>query len=133
MGIKSLFLTLGGCCLIGTGVWFAAEATSFVDDARHSEGVVVRVVAERGARGSKLYHPVVQFRPANQTETIEFTADPGLWPGLHEAGDSVTVAYRLEEPMDARVESFWMLWFLPLICGLFGFLCLVAGWKTREK
>jgi hypothetical protein len=130
--LKSLVLTVGGLCLLATGGWFAADSVRFLDGAERAAGVVVRIVAKRGVRGAKLYHPVVRYQPGNGTVQVEFTARPGLFPAIFAAGDRVTVAFRAEDPDGARIVSFWMLWFLPLVCALLGAACLFAGWHTAR-
>lgn len=43
------------------------------------------------------------------------------------------MAYDPDDPDDARIVSFWMLWFLPGVMILFGLACLYAGRHTMTK
>ena len=126
-------LVIGGLALICVGVWFGVANFRFVQEAQRAPGEVVKIVAERGARGMKLYHPVVRFQAAGGGTDILFKAKPGLWPSPFDAGDEVEVAYDPDDPEGARIVSFWMLWFLPGISILSGLACLFAGRDTYRK
>lgn len=126
-------LLAGGVLLVLGGLWFAQVNYDFLQGAERAPGEVVEVVAKRGVRGATLYYPVVRFRPRSRDEAVEFTAKPGLWPGLFEAGEVVAVAYRPAEPADAKIVSFWMLWFLPAVTVLFGLACIYAGLDIARR
>jgi hypothetical protein len=129
--LKSLFLVLGGVCLLGTGGWFAVDSICFLERSHRAPGVVVRVVAKRSARAT-LYHPVVRYHPVDHP-TVEFTAGPGLWQSLFEVGGRLEVGYRHTDPANARVVSFWTMWLLPIATALFGAACLFAGWHNFKR
>ena len=131
--LTGYFLLVGGVAMIFTGAWFAIADARFVLRAERVTGDVVDIVGERSARGMTLYHPVVRFRPDGNGGYVVFTAEPGLWPSPFAAGDRVTVAYDADDPDDAVIVSFWMLWFLPLATVLFGAGCIVAGRDTLRK
>ena len=131
--LTGAFLLVGGVSLIIAGVWIFVATTQF---ARHSErvpGLVMEVVGERGARGSKLYYPIVRYRPHDRGSSVVFKAKPGLWPSPFSVGDNVTVAYKEDDPDDAKIVSFWTLWFLPGVLVVFGLACLLAGRQTLRK
>lgn len=131
--LNAAVLLAGGAALVAGGVWFGYAHYDFLRDSERAPGQVVEVVAKRGVRGTTLYHPVVRYRLRSRDSDIEFTARPGLWPGLFEAGEAVTVAYRPDEPEAAKLVSFWMLWFLPAVMVLFGLACLYAGRDVLRK
>lgn len=116
------------------GMWFTYAHYDFLQQSERSPGTVVEIISERGARGMPLLYPVVEFFPEDRDEEIVFRARPGLWPSPYEVGDHVLVAYDSIDPADAKIVSFWMLWFLPVVMMLFGGACVFAGWHTlREK
>lgn len=127
---KASFLVLGGATLLFTGMWFVMDSARFLDGAERTTGKVVDIATKRGSRGMNLHHPVIRYQPAETSTVVEFTARPGLWPSPYRKGDLVEVAYHASSPQDARVVSFWMLWFLPVVTILFGVCCLFAGWHT---
>ena len=96
-------------------------------------GTVIEVVGERGAKGTKLYHPLVRYEPAPGGASVTFKAEPGMWPSPFDVGDAVTVAYDQDDPSDANIVSFWTLWMLPLTLLAFGLGCLIAGRHTLIK
>jgi hypothetical protein len=75
----------------------------------------------------------VRFRPDARGGTVTFKAKPGMWPTPFDVDDRVTVAYDPLDPDDARLVSFWMLWFLPLVTALVGGACVYAGHDTLRK
>lgn len=130
--LQSLFLLLGGIAMIVAGSWIATSNAGFVLAAQRAPGIVVDL-SKRRVRGATLYHPVVRFRPAAFETPVQFTAQPGLWPSPFDVGDEVTVLYDNADPADARIESFWTLWFLPLATALLGAACLFAAWDIRRR
>ncbi len=127
------FLIVGGVALLLAGAWFGFANITFLQKADRAPGVVTEIVGQRGARGAMLYYPVVRFQPSGRSTGIVFKAKPGLWPSPFDTGDRVVVAYDPDDPDDARIVSFWMLWFLPGIMILFGLGCLFAARDTMKK
>ena len=130
--LSAAFLLIGGLALIVTGAWFAIDNARFIDGAHRAHGIVEDVVGRRGARGQMLYYPVVRYRPAGGDEIV-FTAKSGLWPSPFNVGDPVTVAYQPTGSDNAKIVSFWMLWFLPGAVLIFGIGGVFAGWHTLKK
>lgn len=127
-------LLVGGVALVLTGLWFVTANANLLRHAERAPGEVVDIVEERGARGAKLYYPVVRYRPRQQDASITFKATPGLvWASPFDVGERVTVAYKEGDPEDAMIVSFWMLWFMPVILMVFGAGCLFAGRQTLAK
>lgn len=74
---------------------------------------------------------MVRFHPNDATSPIEFTGGASPWESLYVPGERVDVAYQVADPADARIRSFWMLWFLPVLAALFGASCGLAGCYER--
>ena len=53
--------------------------------------------------------------------------------GLDEQTLLVEVAYDREDPKQAKIVSFWTVWFVPLVLALFGVACLFAGTHTVRQ
>jgi len=115
------------------GAWFVDAHFSFLRQSDRSQGTVIEMISERGARGMTLLYPLVQFWPENADEQIVFRAQPGLWPSPFATGDVVTVAYNPDQPVDAKIISFWTLWFLPAVMILFGGACIFGGRHTLQN
>ena len=115
------------------GAWFVYAHFDFLQQSERSQGTVVEIISERSARGMELLYPLVQFWPENAGEQIVFRARPGLRPSPFETGDLVVVAYNPNHPAEAKIVSFWTLWFLPAVMILFGAACVFAGRHTLCK
>ena len=122
-----------GVIMALAGAWFVYAHIDFLRQTERSQGTIVEMISERSARGMPLLYPVVQFSPENWGEQIVFRARPGLWPSPFEVNDLVVVAYDANQPADAKIVSFWMLWFLPAVMILFGGACVFAGRHTLQK
>lgn len=131
--LSAAVLLVGGVALCLTGIWITVANVDFLRHSKRAPGVVVEIVGERGAKGTKLYHPVVRYHPPAEGANVMFKAEPGMWPSLFDVGDGVTVAYREDDPEDAKIVSFWMLWFLPATIISFGVGCLIGGRHTLVK
>jgi len=130
---SAAFLIMGGLAMLFVGAWFGIANMNFVNQAERAPGIVTKIVGARGARGMMLYYPIVQFQPIERSASFVFKAKPGLWPSPFDNGDQVVVAYDADNPDDARIISFWMLWFLPGATILLGLGCLLAGRDTLRK
>lgn len=131
--LSAAFLTVGGVALFVAGLWFGISDFTFLRKADRAPGVVIEIVGKRGARGAMLYYPVVRFRPSGASTGIVFMAKPGLWPSPFDTGDRVVIAYHPNDPDDAKIVSFWMLWFLPGVMILSGMACFWAARDTFKK
>ena len=112
------------------GIWFMANAMIFLDTSLRVDGTVVALERKRNAKGFDTYHPVVQFMPTEPPEIVEFTSRFGIWPSPFAVSDSVEVAYDPTDPTRARINSFWTIWFLPMLLVVFGSACGLAGYHT---
>lgn len=119
--------------MIGVGIYFTTSHIKFVHSAERTTGVIIEILSKRTAKGTKLYNPIVRYQPLEYEGSIQFTARPGLWSWLYKVGEEVTVIYYIDNPHEAKIKSFWMLWFLPLITMLFGLMCLFVGWHSWQK
>lgn len=131
--LKAVVLVLGGLALGGAGVGFVLAHIAFLDSAQRVPGEVVAIARERGVRGMPLHFAIVRYRPPGSPEPLEFKAKPGLWPLPFSVGQGVVVAYDPGDPADAKIVSFWTLWFLPAAMVALGIACAVAGRLTWMK
>jgi hypothetical protein len=122
-----------GLALVFGGVWLVIGNANFIRHAERAPGTVIKVVGERGVRGT-MYYPVVRYRPRRDGASVAFKAKPGLlWASPFDVGERVTVAYDEADPQDAKIVSFWTLWLMPASLMLFGAGCLLAGRHTLRK
>jgi hypothetical protein len=126
--LKSIVLIAGGVIVVATGAWIAFDGYRFLEGAGSAPGRVIDMVTKRGSRGMTFYHPVVRFQPIDADSSIEFAAGASPWKSLYLPGDRVDVAYNVANPAEARIRSFWMMWFLPIVTALLGAVSLLVGW-----
>ena len=113
---------------------FASAAVALTAGLRYSGraiGRVVDIVSEdrpRSEGGTHLmFAPIVEFRPDEHGHPVRFQ-DP-IWSvtASHKIGDSVAVAYSLEVPNTARVDSAGRFYLLPFVFGLLGSTLIFAA------
>jgi hypothetical protein len=124
------FLAAGGIAMIVAGIWYAVESMEFLDTTARTEGTVIALKRERGSKGMALDLPVVRFTSPESGETVEFKSRFGIRPSPFAVGDPVEVAYDPSDPSRAKIDSFWTIWFLPILLALFGLACFAAGFHT---
>ncbi len=122
--VKYIFSIIGAGMLVGTFFWFQ-HVESFIAESAKAEGKVTEVVRSRSS-DSTTYKPVVQFNAPNG-ELIEFMSDTGSNPPSHTVGEKVEVLYLPDNPHDAKINSFFTLWFGPLIVGVMGGIFFLVG------
>lgn len=126
-------LLVGGIVMAITGVWQIFEGQAFLDNTARAEGTIVALKRERGAKGMAEDHPVVQFTAPESGATFSFKSRFGMWPSPFSVGEKVDVAYDPTNPVRARINSFWTIWFVPILINLFGVACLAAGSHTLRR
>ncbi len=131
--LAGYFLVVGGIVMLVAGIWFIGEAMEFLDTTARTDGTVVALKRERGAKGMAEDHPVVRFVSPESGETVEFKSRFGMWPSPFTVGEEVEVAYDPAHPSRADINSFWTIWLLPLLLAAFGLACFAAGVHTLRS
>ena len=124
--LVGLLLLIGGMALVAGGSWFAVDNFRFVRAAESTVGSVVALHRRRGARGSTRVHPIFEYRDPVSGRVVRSESKFGVWPSPFDVGDDVMVAIS-NQPPRVEIDSFWTLWFLPLLLAVFGIACLLAG------
>src|SRR3712207_1020993 len=103
---------------------FVASSASATGTVTDSVGRWYRTIGDEPGF-SRLSHPVVRFITGDG-RTVEFESQAGsnLAPKV---GQQVTVIYDPTNPKEARINSFMMLWALPLAFTVLGAFLLVPG------
>lgn len=126
-------LLIGGTAMAIGGIWFISQAAAFLDATARTDGTVIALERKRSAKGFDQDHPVVRFTVPETGETIELQSRFGMWPSPFAVGDAVEVAYDPADPARARIDSFWTLWFVPVLLVTFGLACIAAGTTTLRQ
>lgn len=120
--IKILSLTFSavGIALLFGSFFIYTNTSRFIARAARAEGRVVALDRSIGSSGSSsTYRPVVEFT-STSGRRIEFTSSVGSNPPAYRVGEPVAVLYDPSDPYQARIKSFFQLWFGFMIVFILG-------------
>jgi hypothetical protein len=120
-----VFAVLSAGLLIACLVLFL-RTRDFVAVADRTDGVVTKLLAERGDKGSTLYRAVFEYRDLNQ-RTHEVRSSLASNPPAHRVGDRVNIMYRAADPDGAVIDGFSDLWLPTAITGSIGAIFSVVA------
>ncbi len=122
-----------GAVLLVVGVRNFVRTRRFVSQASSTTGTVTdvntrtsRSHTSSGPRVSTYRYPVVRFQ-TQDGRSVEFESETGTNTFSQRPGEQVEVLYDPLRPEQARIKSFMMLWFGPLIFSVVGFFLFVFG------
>lgn len=122
MRLATLILVPIGLAMIIASIWTGISAKGFVDDAVKADGVVIRLERRESGTGSDrsiTYAPVFTFSDAKEQEHTIVSSSSSS-PVAYEVNEKVEVLYLADEPSEAKLNSFFSLWGLPVILGVIG-------------
>lgn len=112
--IGAIFI-LVSIVLLGAGGYAYQHTKKFLENSVVAEGVVVDVVSRSSSSSSGHTHvPVVRFK-TDKGETITAHGSLGSDPPSYKKGEAVRVRYDPKDPHDISIDTFFELWFLPII------------------
>jgi hypothetical protein len=114
-GIFGLFGILFG----GIGLIAFLSTRSFLKTSIAREGIVIGLNLDEELNSST-YYPIVSFE--FEGKEYHFQSNSGSSPPSFHEGEKVRVNFQAENPYEAKLNSFFSLWGLPLIFGFFGVL-----------
>lgn len=128
-----LALATVGAVLLVLGVRNFVRTRRFVNQASSATGTVTDVKTRTstshtgdGPRLRTYRYPVVRFQ-THDGRTVEFESETGTSGFSHKPGEQVEVLYDPLKPEQARIKTFMMLWFAPLIFSVLGLFLFVFG------
>ncbi len=126
-------LGVAGAVFLVVGVRNYLRTRRFVSQASSTTGTVTDVKTRTsrshtssGPRVSTYRYPVVRFQ-TQDGRSVEFESETGTNTFSQKSGEQVEVLYDPLKPEQARIKSFMMLWFGPLIFSVVGFFLFVFG------
>ena len=122
--VKYVFTLVGIGMLVGAFVIYK-NTSAFLAEASKTEGTVIDLAQSRSS-DSITYKPVVRFIDQNGRAT-EFVSTTGSNPPSYSKGQKVEVLYRPTASEDARINSFFSLWFGSLVLGGMGGTFFLIG------
>jgi Protein of unknown function (DUF3592) len=123
--VLGVFLAVGLGMLTGSGYSFL-HTRAAIARAIPADGAVVDLISSTDSDGDTVYYPRVRFR-TQVGGMQEFTGSVGSRPAAFDVGEGVRVLYDPERPGDARIDTFFQLWFLPLLLGGMGVIFAGIG------
>lgn len=94
------------------GLFFARESYQLTTTGTRAEGIIVDMERRRDSDGTS-YAPIVEF-VAENGETVTFTSNVSS-SSRPTIGERVKVIYPANSPADAEIDSFFTLWFIPIM------------------
>ena len=123
--VFGIFL-LVGLGLLGGTAFLVADTRSDIARADKADGTVVDLIGEQDSDGDTMYYPRVRY-VTRYGNPVEFTGSVGSSPAAFDVGESVGVLYDPAAPEEARIDTFFQLWFAPLILGGIGLVFAAIG------
>lgn len=125
-----------GALSLALGAWFYATTSTFVADARRTEGVVT---ALRSGYGYETW-PVVTFRPETGPPVTFQSLAPSRTSPRYPIGTRVGVLYDRNDPSHARIDAWVDVWGLAGFWLLFGggvsalaAFMMTISWRMRQR
>jgi hypothetical protein len=125
LAVALLMLSICAFTAVNTSRALAREATV--------PGYVVDVVARADSDGREFFYPVVEFVLPDETRYTVQTSE-GSWPPAYEKGQSVTVLYQRDQPLNARIKSTSStvgVWTWSIVTGFLGVAFAIATFFAR--
>ncbi len=121
----SVFFSIIGIGML-IGAFFITQSTlDFKSKAQLIEGQVLKNV-QRRSKDSYTYYPIVAFITPDGRQ-VEFMSSTGSKPPSYAAGETVEVLYLPDNTEDARINSFFSLWFGSIVLGIMGSVFFLIG------
>ncbi len=134
----SWWLFLGGLSALAVGIGFGLYTSLFLLRSSAANGTVLRLDAvPDNEDGTTNYAPVFSFVAADG-RTYTLRSGVATKPPEFEEREAVRVLYIKSDPGNAKLDSFWQLWFVTLICCLLGAFfgvpgCLLVRYARKRR
>ena len=113
VGLLGVFL-LTGLGMLGGAGYRLVDTRHAIATAARADGTVIDLIVSRDSDDGDVYYPRVRFvTPAG--ESVEFTGSFGSNPAGFDIGETVEVLYDAGNPNAARINTFFQLWFVPIM------------------
>jgi Protein of unknown function (DUF3592) len=117
---------IAGLGMLGGAGYLIVDTRRDIAAGTRADGIVIDLIVERDSDGDDMSYPRVRFMTA-AGESVEFTGSVGSRPAAFDIGEAVAVLYDPAKPRDARIDSFFQLWFGPLVLGFLGVVFTAVG------
>lgn len=129
IGITGIVMTIPGLIFLGLGIWQYFSARSFVNEGVTTQGRIVEMRTVSGNDGV-MFSPVFAYEDGRGGRYLKESSTAN-YPAKYKPGDTVKVIYQPDDPIDAKIYSFFGIWGVAaiflIIGGVFLFLGLIGG------
>lgn len=122
--IKYTFGLIGLALLIGA-VYLHLDTREFLSSATKTQGSVIDFATHR-SDGTTMYAPVVSYQ-ARDGKTYEYISNTSSSSRSYDIGEQVGIFYLQDNPQDAKIDSFFQLYFGELILFILGGIFFLIG------
>jgi hypothetical protein len=112
---RGFCVCIGLVSLLILAVW-SRDTSAFLHRATKVQGTAMANEERANDEGKQFYYPKIAY-PASDGHTYTLAPDTGSRPADYHEGQAVSVLYDPAKPEDARIDSFWGLWLVPVVCG----------------
>lgn len=127
--LLAIIFSFVGLGLLGGSIYSFITTKNWLSESYQSNGKVIDLVERESTDSdgyrSITYAPVVEYQFGE--ETFVFESSVSSDPPSHKVGQYVNVRYDPKNPNDAKIDSFFSLWFLTIILGLLGVIFTIVG------
>lgn len=123
----AIFALIGAGLL--TGSYYSFSSTrDFVAGAASARGTVIenRYSRSSSSNSSGTYYPLIKFKMEAGRE-VTFQGDVGSSPPSFSEGEEMDVYYNPANPEEAKVNTFFQLWFAAVLLGVMGSVFFLIG------
>lgn len=122
--IKYTFSLIGAALLIG-GFYLHISTQEFLSGATKTKGEVIDFETHR-SDGTTMYAPVVSYQ-ARDGKTYEYVSNTSSSSRSYDIGEQVDIFYLQNNPQEAKIDSFFQLYFGELILFILGGIFFLIG------
>lgn len=110
-----LLFTLVWMIMVDAAYDYGRDSWWLKRDGSSVSGVVVALEKSADTDGGVTYAPVIKYEVDGRTHT--FTSSNSSDPPSYEVGERVELLYDAADPSEARIDSWWELWLMPVMLG----------------
>jgi len=110
-----LFFALVGAVVLIMGFIWVRQTQNFLDRSLEANGVVIDLSWKQDSEGSWYAYPVLRFVDERTGEEITVVSTFGSVSPIYSVGQEVCIIYDSQNPYNAKIKSFWDIWFGPII------------------
>lgn len=122
--------TLTTACLLLTGSgFFFIKNTSFNKSSVKSKAVIIELIESAGSSSGsnrKTYSPVFTYKDKRGKEYTK-KSSYSSYPAIGNVGDSIEIMYNPDNPSQAKINTFFSNWGVPIILASLGIADLITG------